>query len=343
MRIFTNRLWLSVMLALVVSASAMAEVVFENGRVVRGQFKLKDGTTLSGEVISPKGDGVVFKTDKGYSPRYKWEQFSQESLKEFLKDSRVKQFVEVLIEIPPEELSAAQDESIPERKPRPPLDIQPVPSAGREFTGASLFGALLSGPGLLFLLLIYAANLYAGYEIAYYRNYHFAIVCGTAVVLPVIGPFVFLCMKTRSKQALVESSGESGDSTLDEDDEEEAGYAEGTPAYGEAVPAYAEAVPVEAVHIPPTQVFKRGEVVLNRRFIETKFAPFFRVIIGDTEKDLRLVVKSSKGQYVGNRISKVTQTDLTLQITENGISTEEHFPITDIFEIQIRHKDAPPQ
>jgi hypothetical protein len=286
--------------------------------------------------------GVLFRYDEGeqkgkFSRRYKWEEFSQETLKEFLQDNRVKNFVQVLIEIKTEDLTAMQDEAMPERKARPPMELKPVPKAVREHTDASVFGALFSGTGLLLALLMYAANLFAAYEIAYFRNYHFAIVCGVAAVAPLIGPTVFLCLPTRSKHAEVEDTGPQPGDTADV-------MAAGHEAeVEEEAPVEAEPLPVVA-QIPATQVFKRGEVAINRRFIETKFAPFFRVIIGDNEKDLRLVIKSSKGEFVGNRVSKVTQTDLSLQITNDaGASIEETFPITDIFEIQIRHKDAPVQ
>jgi len=342
-RIMRNILspFLTVLLAVGMLVSSLgAEVVVENGQVKRGKFKVKDGTTISGEVIGPRGDGVAFRYDEGeakgrFSQRYKWEEFTQESLKDFLQDSRVKKFVELLVEIKTEDLTTMQEEAIPVRAPRPPIDVKPVELAVREFTGASMLGALFSGSGLILLLAMYGANLFAAYEVAYFRNYHFAIVCGVAAVVPLIGPLIFICLPTRSKEAPVEYTGpEPGDSSEEMEEEEEV---------EEAAPVYVEPVPVVA-QIPATQVFRRGEVAINRRFIETKFAPFFRVIIGDAEKDLRLVVKASRGEFIGNRVSKVTQTDMSLQITnEAGASVEETFPITDIFEIQIRHKDAPPQ
>lgn len=332
--------FLTVLLAVVVMVSSLsAQVVVENGQVKRGKFKLKDGTEISGDVSGPNQVGVLFRYTEGdnagkFTKRYKWEEFSQETLADFKQDNRVKRYVELLIEIKTTDFGTVQDETLPERKPRPPVEVKPVSKATREFADATVFGALFSGSGLILLLLIYGANLFAAYEVAYFRNYHFAVVCGTAAVVPVIGPLVFLCLPTRSKHAPVVDAGPQPGDTADvmnEEDEEEEAVVEVAP------------MPVVA-QIPATQVFKRGEVAINRRFIETKFAPFFRVIIGDNEKDLRLVIKSSKGEFVGNRVSKVTQTDMSLQITnESGASIEETFPIADIFEIQIRHKDAPEQ
>ncbi|HEY1171904.1 MAG TPA: hypothetical protein VGH19_11085 [Verrucomicrobiae bacterium] len=335
---------LAVVIAVVMFASSLgAEVVVENGQVKRGKFKFKDGTEISADVSSPNQVGVLFRYTEGdmagkFTKRYKWEEFSQETLKDFLQDNRVKNFVQLLIEIKTEDLNNVQDEALPERKSRPPVDVKPVPKAKREFADASLFGALFSGSGLMLLLAVYVANLYAAYEVAFFRNYPFPIVCGTSAVLPVLGFVIFLCMPTKEKKSAADEAHlpQPGDTA-------EALTAEELEAVVEEVAPVMEAAPV-VVQIPATQVFKRGEVAINRRFIETKFAPFFRVIIGDNEKDLRLVVKSSKGEFVGNRVSKVTQTDMSLQITnESGASIEETFPIADIFEIQIRHKDAPEQ
>src|SRR5262249_16624117 len=68
--------------------------------------------------------------------------------------------------------------------------------------GQSLFGALLgSGPGLIILLLLYAANLYAAYEISLFRAQSIPLVCGISALVPVIGPIVFLSIPTRIKPA----------------------------------------------------------------------------------------------------------------------------------------------
>lgn len=344
MRKILSPICLVLLLAGMLVTTLSAQLVFEGGKVKNGKFKMKDGTVLSGEAISPKGDGVIIRYDEGpdagkFSARFKWEAFSQETLKEFLKDSRVKMFVEALIEIPPEQLADMKDEAFPERAPRPSLELKPLVGAEREFKDAGFFGALFSGKGLLLALVLYGANLFAAFEVGYFRNYHFALTCGVAAVVPFIGPLVFLCLPNRDPNKQPEETGpQSGDSS-----EDVMAAAEQSDAGPEEAVQAVEAVPVVA-QIPATQVFKRGEVAINRRFIETKFAPFFRVILGDNEKDLRLVVKSTRGEFIGNRVSKVTQTDMTLQINnESGASVEETFPIADVFEIQIRHKDAPEQ
>src|SRR5260370_35531975 len=47
------------------------------------------------------------------------------------------------------------------------------------------------------LLILYLANIYAGYEISIFRNQPAALVAGVAAVAPVVGPIVFLCLPQR--------------------------------------------------------------------------------------------------------------------------------------------------
>jgi hypothetical protein len=69
---------------------------------------------------------------------------------------------------------------------------QTLPRLNRPPNG-SLLGALFSSSvGIFSLLLIYAANLYAGYEIAVVRAYPPVMVCGISAVAPFVGPAIFL-------------------------------------------------------------------------------------------------------------------------------------------------------
>ena len=95
-----------------------------------------------------------------------------------------------------------------------------------------------------------------------------------------------------------------------------------------------------AADFPEPIVFARGEYLFNRRFFETKFAGFFRIIPSEAEKNLVLVIKSARGQFVGRRITRATQSELYLQVFKNEATADEMIPFTDILEVQIRHKDT---
>jgi hypothetical protein len=105
-------------------------------------------------------------------------------------------------------------------------------------------------------------------------------------------------------------------------------------------PAAQAAPAAPAAALPAPIVFVRGEFLFNRRFFETKFAGFFRVVPTEAEKDLVLLVKSGRGEFVGRRITRATQTDLYLQIFNDTATADEMIPFVEILEVQIRHKDT---
>ena len=90
----------------------------------------------------------------------------------------------------------------------------------------------------------------------------------------------------------------------------------------------------------PTTIYQRGQFTFNRRFIETKFPGFFGVVRRDADRDMVLVIKSSRGEYVGQRISRIAANDLHLQVQRGHASEEVMIPFVEIQEIRLRHKDA---
>jgi hypothetical protein len=80
--------------------------------------------------------------------------------------------------------------------------------------------------------------------------------------------------------------------------------------------------------------------MFNRRFFETKLSGFLRMVPSDAERDMVINIKSSRGEYMGNRISKLQPDDLTLQFHRGSASSDVTIPFTEIQEVTIRHKDA---
>ena len=147
-------------------------------------FSLADGTTVGGDIVSFNDNGIIFRSaDDKYTDRLPWVKFSQEGLKQLAQNPKIDPFVAPFILPAPVE-----------RAPKPEVKVRDVPRLDRS-SPASLFGGLFSsGIGLVALLLIYAANLYAGYEIALFRARPVAVVVGAAAVLPVAGPIIFLSL-----------------------------------------------------------------------------------------------------------------------------------------------------
>jgi hypothetical protein len=290
-------------------------------------FPLNDGTALEGEPISFNAIGVVVKKGDGsFAPRAAWTNFTQEALQQFAKDPRGKPFVEPYLEVEESEVEKKPSLEI-KPKPHPRLE-RPDPNAG---TGA-LFSSSLS---VVLFLLLYAGNIYAAFEIALFRNHHPGLVCGIAAVAPVVGPIIFLCLPTRVQKSHEELAAESMAQHAPEEVQlayaHPGGYDPNAPvqAEGEAVPA-----------APKVTVYQRGQTTFNRRFFETKFAGFLKVVPGEEEKDKVIYIKSARGEHVGSRLTRILPNEVYLQIQKGEATADVIIPFTEIYEVQIRPKGA---
>jgi hypothetical protein len=300
-------------------------------------FKLANGETLTGEALLASGNdaGIQIKLGEGEYQRVPWANFSQEDLKKFAQNQKLEPFVEPFIEITEAERIAKTEVAI--RQP-PRLD-QPA----KQSLLAAMFG---SGIGIVLLLVLYAANIYAGYEVAIFRAQSVALVCGVSAVLPIIGPIIFLSMPTK-----VQSGAETGETVP---------AAEAAPASvtGEATAdsvnpmldpgaahpaglkiAHSEQDPEKPAH-PPTTTYARGQFTFNRRFFETKFPGFFGTVRRDADRDMVLVFKCNRGEFVGHRITRISASDLHLEVHKGHAAEEVTIPFQDVQEIRHKHKDA---
>jgi hypothetical protein len=104
--------------------------------------------------------------------------------------------------------------------------------------------------------------------------------------------------------------------------------------------AHTEAEQPHTAALTPTTTFQRGQFTFNRRFFETKFPGFFGVVRRDADKDMVIVIKAARGEYIGQRISRIAANDLHLQVQKGNASEEVMIPFTEIQQIQLKHKDA---
>lgn len=303
-------------------------------------FKLANGQTLTGELLptTANDQGVQVKVAEGDYQRVPWTSFSQEDLRNFVKNQRMEPFVEPFIEI-------TQAEKIKKTE----VNIKPPPHLARP-PRQSLVGALSSSTlGIFVLLVLYGANVYAGYEVALFRAQPPGLVCGLSAIpfLGLLAPIVFLSMPTRISKSAAELR------------EEEAAAVSAAEPIGQAAPAADDTNPMhgaaerpaglklaqtEAGHakpkVPETVTYQRGQFTFNRRFIETKFPGFFGIVRRDADKDMVLVLKTSRGEYAGQRISRIAANDLHLEIQRGAATEEVLVPFQEIQQIQVKHKDA---
>ena len=289
---------------------------------------LSNGQSLEGEPISFNPQGLVLKLADGtFTPRVAWTNLTQDALKELVKNPKAKVFAEPYVEADEPEEEVARKAALVV-KPRIPDRLErPNPKA----TWGALFSSSLT---LSLFIILYLANIYAGFEIAIFRNYPIVLVCVVAAVIPVLGPVVFLCLPPRLQKTQDELAAESMAQHQAEAEAAALAYAEAHP--GEEMPE-APAAPVETG--PKTVVYSRGQTTFNRRFFETKFAGFLRMVPGEAERDKVIFIKSSRGEYLGSRLSRIQPNEIYLQINKAGATSDVMIPFTEIMEIQVRQKD----
>ncbi len=295
-------------------------------------FNLTTGETLNGEVLptSANDKDVIVKTGDGQYQHVPWANFSQDALKTFAKNQRMEPFVEPFIMPDPQAKIKKTEVNIqePPRLERPPKQ--------------ALVGAIFSsGLGAFIMLALYAANIYVGYEVAIFRARKPILVCGLAAVpaLGLLAPILFLSLRTD-----VKPSERSAEPAVAEPTPPAATEADLNPMRGEGAdhPGGLKLAPAEEAKstLPETVTFKRGQFTFNRRFFETKFPGFFGVVRREAERDMVLVLKSNRGEFTAQRISRIAANDLHVQVQRGQVSEEVMLPFQEIQEIRLKHKDA---
>jgi len=298
-------------------------------------FVLSDGSTLVGDLI-PKSsfnrDGVMVKTPDGkFSRRVPYKQLSKETLQRLLSHPEARPFVEPLVEPPPEAIQIVEETKREKRE----IKIKPVPNKLEMPAAPPKFIALAYSPvTLLLFILIYVGSIYGAYEIAIFKNRPAWLVCGTAAVLPVLGAVLFLLLPAAPVKSQEQLAAEAAAA-------EGAQPAEAEPLPEDMPPPPPEEEAPSGPQYPPTQVFARGQFIINRRFFETKFAPYLKPVLGDEEKDMQIIVRSARGEYTGQKFSKITPNEIYLLVAKGPATEEIKLPFIEITEVILKHKDAP--
>ena len=208
--------------------------------------------------------------------------------------------------------------------------------------GKSFFAALgTSSAGMLMLLLVYAGNLYAAYEISVFRAQPVGLVCGLSAVLPVLGPIIFLAMPRREPQSVTEMY-EMPNENLEAAIASEQGTRPPPVAHVHSLPGQSSppSVPAAAGTVPAGKTFARGQFTFNRRFFETQVPGFFAVVRPNADKDMQLIFKAARGNFVAERISRITPNEAYITVRKGHVSEEVILPFSEIQEVHLKHKDA---
>jgi hypothetical protein len=281
--------------------------------------QLADGSSLTGDIVTFNDEGVTFRLADDSYTNVAWTKFSQDALKQLSDNPKIKPLAEPFIE-----------PSASERPQKPEVNVQNVTRLELP-PKQSLLGALFSSSvGIVIVLLIYAANLYAAFEIAVIRARPIPVVVGVAAVLPILGPILFLSMPMKMETVPAEMQVEGDPERI---------AMPGAPPKGEihiVSGSWQQQTPVPgaAAQQQETQIFQRGQFTFNRRFFETKFAGFFGIIRTGEAKNQTLLVKAGGRQLEVERITRIAANDAHFQTAQGEVMV----PFAEIQEIQLAPK-----
>ena len=301
-------------------------------------ISLTNGDIIEGTVADVDQNGIVVRRDiGGFAQRANWMQLTQKSLKKIRRLGQTDPkryrgaaaYAEPFIE---------PDESEMERNllPGPVKGLVPpaLPSSVEVSSKVAAFGSV---GGLGLLVAIALASMMAGLGVAAFRESNAIWAAGVSLFLPVIGPILFLV------KPKVEYEDE-----YDEDEEyeyEEAETPEGatmTDTGGAAVAgmmpeakkmSFAQAGPRKAGLKP--QSWTRGDTRFDRSFFQNNFPNYFKTVLGAAERGLVLALKTGKREYIGQRIKRISGTDIHMELL-NG--KEQKISFSELGSVELRPK-----
>ncbi len=289
----------------------------EARQLAEGEISLTNGDIIEGTVADVDQNGIVVRRDiGGFARRANWMQLTQQSLKKIRRLGQTDPkryrgaaaYAEPFIE--PDE--SEMEENL---APGPVKGLIP-PQLPSSVEVTSKVAAFVSAGGLGLLVAIALGSMMAGLGVAAFRESNALLVAGVSLFLPVIGPILFLV------KPKVEYEDE-----YDEDEEYEYEEAEtpagatmtdtGGGAVAGMIPkakkmSFAQAGPRKAGLKP--QSWTRGEIRFDRSFFQNNFPNYFKTVLGAAERELVLALKTGKREYIGQRIKRISGTDIHMEL-----------------------------
>jgi hypothetical protein len=285
-------------------------------------FKLIDGTTLSGDLVAADKDGFVIKLEGGaYSSKTDWGKLADESLLEMSKQPKARKFVEPYVIQP--------DETVTRTAPRE-LQLTAPARVSRPEVKKGVANALFSPGGLFFLGLVYLANLFFAFEVARFKWRKPVLVCGLAAVAPIVGPLIFLVMPKWQPPEEIDATAEAmQNTTLTVQDSGPSMVSQMGLRAGSGGPA------APSSDLPRS--FGRGEFTFNRRFFETQFADFLPTANEQAAAGLVMDFQTQHGHVLGNRINRMNASEVIVRVPGGDEAPVDY---GQILQVTLRKADA---
>ena len=310
----------------------------EARQLAEGEISLTNGNIIEGTVADVDQNGIVVRRDiGGFARRANWMQLTQQSLKKIRRLGQVDPkryrgaaaYAEPFIE--PDE--SQMEKSLPPG-PVKGLVNPPLPSNVEVASKVAAFG---SEGGLGLLVAIALGSMMAGLGVAAFRESNPIWAAGVSLLLPIIGPVLFL-VKPKVEY----------DDEYDEDEEyeyeevETPGGATMTDTGGGAVAGMMPEAKKMSFAQTGTkksglkaQSWTRGDTKFDRSFFQNNFPNYFKSVIGATEREFVLAIKTGKREYVGQRIKRISGTDIHMELLN---SKEQKISFSEMGTVELRPK-----
>ena len=317
-------------------------------QLAEGEISLLNGDILKGEVSDVDQDGIVVRVDVGgFSKRVNWMQLSQESLKKikslgeldkkrygirvnnrwFGADHFVNPFIE------PEDWQMEQSTY--------PTGVSSMPELNTPSTAEvnSKLAAYGSPGGTGFLVALAIGSLVAGLGVAAFKESNVALAGVISFALPIVGPLLLL-----AKPKVEYEYEDDGDDEYEYDEEAEApaGAVMGDTGGGAVAGMLPEAKKMSFAQSGPKkqtstneQSWDRDDTRFDRSFFQNNFPNYFKVVLGATERNMVLAIKTGKREYVGQRIKRISGADLHMELLSGK---EQKISFSEIGSVDLRPK-----
>jgi len=308
----------------------------EARQLAEGEISLTNGDIIEGTVADVDQNGIVVRRDiGGFAQRANWMQLTQQSLKKIRRLGQVdpKRYRGAAVYAEP---FIEPNESEMERNLLPgPVKGLAQPALPSSVEASSKVAAFGSVGGLGLLVAIALGSMIAGLGVAAFRESNAILAAGVSLFLPLIGPILFLV------KPKVEYEDE-----YDEDEEyEEIEAPEGATMSDTGGGAVAGMMPeAKKMSFAQTsakksglkpQTWARGDTRFDRSFFQNNFPNFFKTVLGEAERGFALALKTGKREYIGQRIKRISGTDIHMELL-NG--KEQKISFSEIGTIDLRPK-----
>lgn len=291
-------------------------------------FTLENGNRFEGQIARLDENGFIVRLSiGGFSELTELVYLSQETLRMLAENPKYTELVEPFIDLPEEDMEPPQ---INVRQP----NRLTLPDRQSGF-----LASFASPVGMFFIIVFYLGNLLAAFEVAVYRGRPAALVCGLAVILPVVAPIIFLSLPAvewDEEETLTKEPEVVFEEKIAPIPPPPSSRAPGIPTMGQSkLGLKKSAAPTKGAE---AKVFTRSSTEFNRHFFETTFPEFFRVVASPSIKDMVLEFKGPKKDVVARRITRISANELHLQL----IATNKEIALGfgEILQVKLRHKDA---